>query len=204
MTNRDAIVIAQRLDAAPDPAILSPMTLFRMIAARLLLSLSLAITASAAAAQDGYEDLLAALAKSGSKAEADALSGRIWQIWLTAPDAAAQEVLDAAMTRRENYDFLGAIRHLDRLIETYPDYAEGWNQRATMHFLRGDFDASLSDVAETLAREPRHFGALSGKAVILFQQGRIPLAQIAIREALKYHPFLNERAILDANPGKDI
>ena len=180
------------------------MILLRLFIARLLLSLSLALAATAAVAQDGYEDLLTALANSGNKAEADALSGQIWQIWLTAPDPAAQEVLDAAMTRRENYDFLGAIRRLDRLIESYPDYAEGWNQRATMHFLRGDFDASLADVAETLAREPRHFGALSGKAVILFQRGRIPLAQIAIREALKYHPFLNERAILDASPGKDI
>jgi len=151
-----------------------------------------------------YEDLLAELANAKTQSQADQLSGEIWNIWLTAPDAAAQEVLDSAMERRRAYDFLGAIEHLNVLIEKYPDYAEGWNQRATIHYLRGDFEASLADVAETLAREPRHFGAMAGKSVILFNQGKIPLAQIAVREALKFHPFLNERAILNSDAGTDL
>lgn len=148
--------------------------------------------------------MLTALASAETREKADQLSGEIWQIWLTAPDETAQEVLEKALRRREAYDFLGAIDHLNRLIAGWPDYAEGWNQRATLHFLRGDLEASLADVAETLAREPRHFGALSGKAVIFFQQGKIPLAQIAVREALKHHPFLQERAILNLNPGTDL
>ncbi|MDJ0626878.1 MAG: hypothetical protein QNJ44_01355 [Rhodobacter sp.] len=151
-----------------------------------------------------YETLLAELRQAQTEAEADRLNGEIWQIWLTAPDEAAQEVLDAAMLRRQAYDFVGAIRHLDRLVESYPDYAEGWNQRATMYFLIGDFERSLADVDEVLAREPRHFGALSGKAMILFQQGKVPLAQIAVREALKHHPFLAERAILNAPSGTEL
>ena len=155
-------------------------------------------------AETSYEDLLAALATSENRDQARILSDKIWQHWLTAPDEAAQEVLDAAMERRQSFDFLGAIVHLDKLVETYPDYAEGWNQRATIHYLRGDYEASLNDVAETLQREPRHFGALAGKSVILFNQGKIPLAQIAVREALKYHPFLNEAAILQAAPETDL
>jgi len=156
------------------------------------------------AADDRYDTLLADLAVSETPAEAQAFSGEIWQIWLTAPDEAAQAVLDAAMTRREAYDFRGAIEELNRLIKSYPDYAEGWNQRATMYYLVGDYEASLKDVAETLAREPRHFGALAGKSVILFNQEKIALAQIAVREALKYHPHLNERAILNITPEKDL
>lgn len=171
---------------------------------RIILALCVCAAPLGALAQDSYEDLLTALAGAQSQAEADALSDRIWRIWLTAPDETAQEVLDAAMQRRQAYDFLGAIKELDRLVEFYPDYAEGWNQRATMRFLRGELDLSLADVAEVLAREPRHFGALSGKAVILFQQGNFPLAEIAIREALKVHPFLHERAILDTIPGTDL
>ena len=151
-----------------------------------------------------YEDLLANLASAQSKAEADQLSRDIWDVWLTAPDEAAQEVLDRAMRSRQAYDFLGAIQHLNVLIENYPDYAEGWNQRATIHYLRGDYEASLADVAETLAREPSHFGAMAGKSVILFNQGKIALAQIAVREALKYHPFLNEAAILRSQPETDL
>lgn len=176
------------------------MTLLRT----LVLSVLLALPAAAANDRADYEALLAALAEAENRAQADRLSSEIWQIWLTAPDAAAQEVLDAAMDRRQAYDFLGAIDHLNRLVAGWPDYAEGWNQRATIHFLRGDLEASLADVEEVLAREPRHFGALSGRAVIYFQQGRIPLAQIAVREALRYHPYLNERFILDAVPGTDL
>lgn len=195
-------MIAKRWTRRPGPPYLACMTqlIGRIFA---LAFLWLAALPSQADAQT-YEDLMSALASASTKAEADRLSSEIWQIWLTAPDETAQEVLDNAMRRRQAYDFLGAIEHLNRLVTAYPDYAEGWNQRATMYFLRGDFEASLADVDEVLAREPRHFGALSGKAVILFQQGKIPLAQIAVREALKYHPFLNERAILDASPGTDL
>lgn len=151
-----------------------------------------------------YETLLADLASAGSKGEAELLNKEIWDCWLTAPDETAQEILNAALERRANYDFLAAIEHVNRLIFAYPDYAEGWNQRATLYYLVGDYDASLADVDETLKREPRHFGALAGKSVILFNQGKIGLAKIAVREALKYHPYLNEAAILLAEPEQEL
>ena len=55
-----------------------------------------------------------------------------------------------------------------------PDYAEGWNKRATAYYLRGEYSASLRDVRETLRREPRHFGALSGWAAMLPHAWRRP------------------------------
>ena len=170
----------------------------------LALAFCLAAALPARADQANYEALLTRLAAATSQQEADQLSGEIWQVWLTAPDEAAQAVLDEALSRRRSYDFLGAIHHLDKLVTDWPNYAEGWNQRATLHFLRGDFEASLADVARVLALEPRHFGALSGKAVILHQQGRAALAQIALREALTHHPFLRERALLNNVPGTDL
>jgi len=179
-------------------------TALRPVLAALILGLASPALADPKGTSPDYETLLGALKQASSQAEADALSNQIWQVWLTAPDAAAQEVLDAAMARRVAYDFAGAIAQIDRLIEGWPDYAEGWNQRATLHFLTGNLDASLADVAEVLAREPRHFGALSGKALILMQQGKTGLAKIAVREALKHHPFLHERAILDAEGGTDL
>ena len=106
---------------------------------------------SSALADDRYERLLTELAASSSPEEADALSGEIWQIWLTAPDAAAQEVLDAAMTRRMQQDVLGAILQLNRLVEQWPDYAEGWNQRATMYFL-ARYPALVGDESGELTR----------------------------------------------------
>lgn len=148
--------------------------------------------------------LYEALRSSDTQAEADRIAGQIWEVWLTAPDEPAQALLDDAMQRRQALDFLGAINVLDRLVGAYPDYAEGWNQRATLYFMRGDYDASLADVAEVLAREPRHFGALSGKAVILFRQGKTALGQLALRQALDVHPWLRERALLEAMPDTDL
>jgi len=176
--------------------------LLRLLCPALFLSL-LPVPLLAQDRQD-YDALMSALARATDPMEAKGLVPQIWDHWLTAPDEAAQQVLDAALDRRRVADFLGALVHLDKLIHAYPDYAEGWNQRATVYFLIGDFEASLADVAETLAREPRHFGALSGRAVIYYQQGNLPLAQIAIREALKVHPFLSERALLDIPTGDDI
>ena len=176
----------------------------RPILTALLLALAGPAIAQGTPATAQYETLLSALSHAKTQTEAERLAGEIWHIWLMAPDEAAQAVLDAAMERRHAGDYLGALKELDRLVEAYPDYAEGWNQRATIRFLRGELDASLADVAEVLKREPRHFGALSGKAMILYQQGKIPLAQIAVREALKHHPFLRERAILNEAPGTDL
>jgi tetratricopeptide (TPR) repeat protein len=196
------------LDAGPNSAL--GWRMFQIIVhMRTVLTVLLLVLSGAALAQDkptaaDYETLLTSLSHAKTQTEADQLSNEIWQIWLTAPDDAAQAVLDAAMERRQAHDFLGAIKELDVLVAHYPDYAEGWNQRATVRFLRGELDASLADVAEVLKREPRHFGALSGKALILYRQGKIPLAQIAVREALKHHPFLRERSILQAAPGTDL
>ena len=73
------------------------------------------------AEENRYETLMTDLAAAGSQAQADTLAGEIWRIWLTAPDEVAQEVLDSAMTRRQSYDFLGALNHLDRLVKGWPD-----------------------------------------------------------------------------------
>ncbi|MEO1000853.1 MAG: tetratricopeptide repeat protein [Pseudomonadota bacterium] len=170
----------------------------------ILLALTLLLAPPALAETPERAALLDSLATARDRVEADETAALIWESWLTAPDAEAQAGLDAALARLQVWDYPGALTHLDRLVESHPDYAEGWNQRATVHFLVRDYDASLADIDEVLAREPRHFGALAGKAVILMRQGRVPFAQLTIRQALEIHPFLNERALLDAAPGEDL
>ena len=146
--------------------------------------------------------LFASLAAAATEAEARALESAIWEIWLTAPDARAQELLDRALDRRRWHDFAGALEPLDELVAAYPDYAEGWNQRATVRFLREEYEQSLADIAQTLAREPRHFGALAGKAIILMRQGRTAEAQLVLIQALEIDPWLRERGLL--LPGPDL
>ncbi|WP_172506476.1 tetratricopeptide repeat protein, partial [Enterococcus faecalis] len=89
-----------------------------------------------------------------------------------------------------------AIELLDRVITLEPDWAEGWNQRANALFLQGDPIRSLLDIAETLKREPRHYGAMMGLGTILRQQGDDKRAMVAYRRALEVYPQLE--AVKDA------
>jgi Tfp pilus assembly protein PilF len=85
-------------------------------------------------------------------------------------------------------DLATARRHLDVLIAIEPNYAEGWNKRATVFFMEGDFAASLADIRRTLEIEPRHFGALSGLGMILERMDQKAGALKAFRDALAIHP----------------
>ena len=100
------------------------------------------------------------------------------------------------MRMRESWDLLGARQAFDRLIDYCPDWAEGWNQRAFVHYLNQDFTAALSDLNAALARAPRHLGALSGKALTLTALGREAEAQEVLRAALALNPWLPERSLL--------
>ena len=134
-----------------------------------------------------------------------AVADQIWHFWFRQwPDDRSNQVMAKAMERRDLHDYAGAIEHLDELVTLAPDWAEAWNQRATILFFRDQLDRSLEDVEKVLALEPKHFGALAGKAVILMHQGRVELGQKALREALEVHPWLKERSMLLKAPGQDL
>jgi tetratricopeptide (TPR) repeat protein len=129
-------------------------------------------------------------------ATAQPLNDRAWELYTDAPDEAAQAVLTRGMQMRESWDLLGALQAFDRLIDYCPDWAEGWNQRAFVHYLNQNFTAALSDLNAALERSPRHLGALSGKALTLTALGREAEAQAVLREALALNPWLPERSLL--------
>ncbi|MFN0264388.1 tetratricopeptide repeat protein [Tepidamorphus sp. 3E244] len=133
------------------------------------------------------------------------VANQIWRHWFQqAPDATASELMAAATKRRREYDFAGAIEILDKLVEHSPEWAEAWNQRATVLFFQDRFDESLEDVDKVLELEPKHFGALAGKGVILMRQGRMQLSQKALRRAVEIHPWIQERNLLLNVPGEDL
>ena len=84
-----------------------------------------------------------------------------------------------------------ALDVLDRVVVIQPDYAEGWNKRATVNFMIGEFGRSVADIEKALALEPRHFGALSGLGLILKELGEDERALEAFEEALRIHPYLD-------------
>jgi Flp pilus assembly protein TadD len=105
-----------------------------------------------------------------------------------------------ALERRNAGDAAGSIAILDKLVLAAPGWAEAWNQRATMRFLAQDYEGSLADIDEVLPLEPKHFGALSGQAMIYRRLGRKDEAQSVLKEAVKINPFLADRALLEPEP----
>ena len=131
-----------------------------------------------------------------SETVAREISSRMWALWADAPDAHAQDLLDSAMARRVMLDFDGAMAAADALVAYCPDYAEGYNQRAFVNFLRRDYAAALPDLNRTLALSPRHVAALTGKALTLSALDRTAEAALALRRALEMNPWLSERHLL--------
>ena len=149
-------------------------------------------------------EIVVELGEARGEAEAQILSNELWELWTDAPDEIAQAMLDEGMSRRSSYDFLGARNVLDRLVAYCPDYAEGYNQRAFVNFLSGNFDTALVDLDRTLALVPNHIAALSGKALTLMGLGRNAEAQVVLRSAVEMNPWLQERALLDQPIGTDL
>ena len=150
------------------------------------------------------EELFASLADAKNAMEAQPIVSQVWAFWFRAPDAAAAALMERALERRSAGDYSGAVTVLDELIESRPDWAEAWNQRATMRYLLRDFEGSLADIDHVLALEPKHFGALSGQGLILLHLGKMAEAQLALRRAAAIHPFLSERALITGPAGQDI
>lgn len=146
------------------------------------------------------DDLFAQLRTASAPAEIEALQSGVWQLWLTPPSGpgaqALAKELEAGMRALQADDLSRAIVTFTALIAAAPAWAEAWNKRATAHYLRGEYRASLADIVETLRREPRHFGALGGQVAILRQLGapRQALAVLGKLAALCPHlPGLREQ-----------
>jgi tetratricopeptide (TPR) repeat protein len=175
---------------------------------RILLPLLLALPATGFAACPPVPDtsnklapLMEAVREAPDEATARDLNNGLWKIWTTAPDAAAQEMLDRGMSRRGVFDFVNALQDFDALIAYCPHYAEGYNQRAFVHFLREDYEAAMTDLVKTLEITPDHIGAASGLALTLLELGNEEAGQAALRYALSLNPWLPERFRLKPAPG---
>jgi tetratricopeptide (TPR) repeat protein len=99
-------------------------------------------------------------------AEARALEQRIWGLWLETDDAAVNRLMQQGVLALQGQHYATALQTFDRMVEQAPEFAEGWNKRATVHYLMGNWRASVRDIQQTLALEPRHFGALFGLGLI--------------------------------------
>ncbi len=132
------------------------------------------------------------------------LSGALWALWTQAPDAWAQSLLEDGMSALRLGDYGHASQLLDELIAYCPGYAEGYNQRAFVHYLELDFASALPLLDRAEALSPRHLGVLTGKALTLIGMGRVTAAQIPLKKAVNLNPWLSERALLVEPSGTDL
>lgn len=132
------------------------------------------------------------------------LSGQMWDLWMDAPDDAAQALLTRGVAALRVSNFLEAFDALDRLVEYCPDYAEGWNQRAFAHFLNGNYEAALPDLLRADELNPRHTGVLTGAALTLIALEREDEAQDWLKRAVALHPWISERHLIKEPEGTDL
>lgn len=154
--------------------------------------------------EDAQNALLAEARQMKSERAARALSGKLWELWAKAPDEPSQALLDRGMAARAGFNFVEAIDAFDRLVAYCPDFAEGYNQRAFVNFLREDYPAALVDLDRAIELRPGHVAALSGKALTLMGLGRQAEAQDVLREAVKLNPWIPERGLLQEPIGEEL
>ena len=116
------------------------------------------------------------------------IEGRIFALWSQSGSPAMDLLMDRGRNAMSEGDFELAIEHFSALIDHAPDFAEGYNARATAYFQTGRYGLSLEDIRRTLELNPRHFGALSGLALILEEIDRPEGALAAWRQVAKLHP----------------
>ena len=134
--------------------------------------------------------LFAELKRERNEQTATHISQRIWQEWSQSGSASVDLMMEWSQKAVEAKKFDVALDFLDQVVTLDPTYAEGWNRRATVHYLMKNYGKSMADIDRTLQLEPRHFGALSGLAQIMIDTDRKEAALRAWQRVLDIYPML--------------
>jgi tetratricopeptide (TPR) repeat protein len=118
-------------------------------------------------------------------------AGALWQLWHRSGNPQLDSLLRQGIEAMERQDLPKAEAVFTRLIQAAPSFAEGWNKRATARYLAKDYEGSIADCRETLARNPNHFGALSGQGLCHMALGQYREAADLFRRTLAVHPHLD-------------
>ena len=151
--------------------------------------------------QGELDKVFEGLARVSNVHRSRAIVDRLWKIFMMTPDEETAEDLNRYLLARDNQDFDSARRIIEGVVDRHPNYAEGWNQRAYIHFLQGRYAESLADCERVLELEPRHLGCMTGMARILIRhQRRYKAGAKLLKQAIELHPFIYERILLKEVP----
>ena len=135
------------------------------------------------------QEALAAL--KGEDPELAAMAEAIlWTLWCRSGEPETDRLFRAGVEAMQQQKLAEAEELFGQVIELNPGFAEGWNKRATVRFMRQNFVASIADCQETMARNPNHFGAASGQGLCHMSLGEFREAAVSFRRVLDIHPHL--------------
>ena len=116
----------------------------------------------------------------------------LWQVWSRSGDPEVDALFAVGLEQMSERAAGAAIVTFSRIIERKPEFAEGWNKRATVYFLIGEYDKSLRDCDEVMKRNPSHFGALAGYGQIYLRLGQPEKALAYFERALAVNPNMEQ------------
>ncbi|MDX8537771.1 hypothetical protein RFM23_09070 [Mesorhizobium abyssinicae] len=144
----------------------------------------------AATKQARLDQLFTDLKRERNEKAAERIAQRIWSEWSQSGSASIDLMMQWSQKAMEDQKYDVALDFLDQVVTLQPTYAEGWNRRATLHFMMKNYGKSMSDIDHTLHLEPRHFGALSGLAQIMAETGHKQSALEAWQKVLAIYPMM--------------
>ncbi len=133
-------------------------------------------------------NLYAYLATAEDEKQAQPITQAIERLWLFAGSDTIGVLMDRSTRAVLDKNFDQALRFLDAVVDLAPDYAEGWNRRAYVHYLRNDIERMVGDLRRCLALEPNHYRALDGLAQVLRETGQKKAALKAYERLIEVHP----------------
>lgn len=123
----------------------------------------------------------------------------LWRMWFDQKGIDGLELLEQSQALMQIGDMPGAEALLSQLIDEKPDFAEAWNRRAVLYYLRENYRQSIADCQQVILLNPIHFGALHGLGLGHMAVGNYAEALPAFRQALAIQPYAveNQRMILE-------
>lgn len=133
---------------------------------------------------------LAAALRDSDAIVRDNAESSMWQVWSRSGDPAIDQLFAKGLEQLNAREGEQAAATFSEIIRRKPEFAEGWNKRATVYYLLGEYQKSLADCDEVMKRNPYHFGALSGYGMIYVQLDQPAIALEYFERALRVNPNL--------------
>lgn len=123
----------------------------------------------------------------------------LWRLWFHQKGMYGLQLLEQSQALMQSGDMQQAELLLSQILQDQPDFAEAWNRRAVLYYLREDYQRAIADCQQVIALNPIHFGALHGLGLCQMAVGNYPHALQAFRQALEIQPYAveNQRMILE-------